>query len=171
MRIQRLLGLLGLTSALLVPVTAFAQTTELPAVQFSWGAIHRGPGQALAINFVVPDAPESGATTSVAATLRITGADGSVLYETRMDGVSGQALSFVIASDDRTAMKTIPGDVYAIIDPNNRFIQARILVAPLSDRALSPERIVATMEVIEISSGRVIAFANNPRVIVPDAPE
>ena len=96
---------------------------------------------------------------------------GNVLYETKMDGVSGQALSFVITGDERAAMKTIPGDVYAIVDPNNRFIQARIHVAPLSDRALSPERIVATLEVIEISSGRVVAFANNPRVVVPDSPE
>ena len=171
MRTRTPLGLLVVTLALTAPLAPSAQTTELPAVQFSWGAMHRGPGQALAINFVVPDAPEFGDPSSFAAALRLMDADGRVLYETTAQSVSGRVLSFVIASEDR-ATKTIPGDAYAIIDSNNRVIQASIKVAPLSERVvLPPERIVSTLEVIEISSGRVLAFANTPRVSVPDAPD
>ena len=172
MRAKDTLVLFLLTLALTAPPAAFAQSTELPAVQFSWGAIHRGPGQALAINFSVPDSPEAGDPGGLFATLRLTDRDGSVLHEETLETASGRTLTFVITSDVHGAMKTIPGDAYAFIDPSNRVIHASVKIASFSERVtLTPERVVGTMEVIEISSGRVMSFAINPRTVVPDSPE
>jgi hypothetical protein len=150
--------------ALVAAPQASAQTTEPTEVMFHWGPIHKGPGQAVVLNLELSDHP--GSALSVPVEFRLEDKGGNVIYSYDITLSSGRAVSivFAIGPEIRMARSTIQADIYAAIAPDIRLIQPCIKVL-LPPGPTSPvDSMTATMEVMDVFTGRVQVFGNNPNI-------
>jgi hypothetical protein len=145
---------------------ASAQSTAPTEVMFHWGTIHRVTGQALAINFELSD--HFGWTTDLPVELRLEDKDGNLIYDNSITVTPGHAVSWVIAvgPDVRIASKTIEGDIYAAVGPTIRTLQPCIKVTWPPGPTSPVDSMTPTLEVMDVLTGRVLDFANNPHTIV-----
>jgi hypothetical protein len=145
---------------------ACAQTTAPTEAMFHWGTIHRVSGQALAINFELTD--HLGLTSPVAVELRLEDKDGNLIYDNSMTVTPGHATTWVIVigPDIRVASKTIPGDIYGVVAPEIRLLQPCIKVTWPPGPTSPVDSMTPTLEVMDVLTGRVLDFANNPHTIV-----
>ena len=137
---------------------ASAQTTEPTEVMFHWGAIHKATGQALALNFQLTD--HFGEALTVPVEFRLEDKDGNVIYTNTVLVSSGHTFStvFAVGPEIRIARNTIQGDVYAFVDPNNRLLSPCIKVVFPPGPTAPVDQMFATLEVMDVLTGRVINF-------------
>lgn len=137
---------------------ASAQTIEATEVMFHWGVIHKAPGQALAINFQLTDHVGEALTAEVE--FRLDDKDGNVIHTNTVLVSSGRAFSIVsaVAPEIRIARSTIQGDIYAFVDPNDRRLAPFIKVTFPPGSTAPVDQMFATLEVIDVLTGRVIEF-------------
>ena len=143
---------------------ASAQTTEPTEVMFHWGPIHRGLGQALVLNFELTD--HFGDALTVPVEFHLEDKDGNVIYRNTVMVSSGRTFStvFIVGPDVRVARSTIQGDIYAAIGPDVRLLLPCIKV-DLPPGPNSPvDQMFATLEVMDVLTGRVQVFANDPHI-------
>ncbi|MGH9813900.1 MAG: hypothetical protein ACRD4T_12275, partial [Candidatus Acidiferrales bacterium] len=133
--------------ALAVAPLASAQSTEPVEVTYHWGAIHKGPGQALAINFSVPDSADRPAPLPVE--FQLTDKNGRVLYSNTiaLPAVQSFAMAFVAPSEIKFAKANIEADIYALIDPNVRTLVPSFRVQFPAGTSLPAVQFTATLEV------------------------
>jgi len=145
---------------------ASAQTIAPTEVMFHWGPIHRVTGQALAINFELSD--HFGSTGTLPVELHLEDSAGNVIYDNTIMVTPGQAVSWVITvgPDIRTASKTIAGDIYGAIEPTIRLIQPCLKVIYPPGPSSPLDSTTQTLEVMDVASGRVLTFTNNPHTII-----
>ncbi len=145
---------------------AFAQTTAPTEVMFHWGTIHRVSGQALAINFELSD--HFGLTATLPVELHLEDKDGNLIYDNTIMVTPGHAVSWVIAigTDIRTASKTIAGDIYGAFPPEVRTIQPCLKIIYPPGPSSPVDSMTPTLEVMDVASGRVLDFANNPHTVI-----
>jgi hypothetical protein len=143
---------------------AAAQTTTPTEVMFHWGAMHVGPGQALAINLELTD--HFGDPVTVPVELQLEDKNGNVISRNAITISEGHAISFAVGPDIRALRSTIPADVYAAIGPDVRMIQPclRLLWPPGPGSPV--DRLTPTLEVMDVQTGRVTSLANNPHAII-----
>ena len=141
-----------------------AQTTAPGEVMFHWGPVHVLPGQALAINFELTD--HFGGPLTLPVELQIEDKDGTVISRNAIDAADGHAISFAIGPDIRTLRSILPADVYAVIGPNPRLVQPCLKVIYPPGPTAPVDRMTLTLEVIDLSTGRVVSLANNPHAII-----
>jgi hypothetical protein len=145
---------------------ASAQTTAPTEVMFHWGTIHRVTGEAMAINFELSD--HFGLTAPAAVELRLEDKDGNLVYDNSITVTPGHAVSWVIAvgPDVRIASKTIAGDIYGVVGPDIRTLQPCLKVTWPPGPTSPVDSMTPTLEVMDVLTGRVLDFANNPHTIV-----
>ena len=145
---------------------ASAQTTAPTQVMFHWGAIHKVTGQALAINFELSD--HFGLATTLPVELQLEDKDGNVIYDNTIMVTPGHAVSWVIAvgPEFRTSSKTIAGDIYAAVGPEYRLLSPCLKLDVPPGPGSPVDSMTPTLEVMDVASGRVLDFANNPHTIL-----
>ena len=144
---------------------ASAQTTEPTEVMFHWGPIHRGIGQALVLNFELTD--HFGEALTVPVEFHLEDKDGNVIYTNTVMVSSGRTFStvFIVGPDVRVARSTIQGDIYAAIAPDVRLLSPCIKVdLPPGPGAPFLDRMTPTLEIMDVLTGRVQVFANDPHI-------
>jgi hypothetical protein len=158
------LSMLAAAFVLATAPWAAAQTTAPGEVMFHWGAIHLGPGQALVLNFELTD--HFGGPLTLPVELQLEDKNGNVIYRGSLEVSDGHAVSFAVGPEFRTLRSAIPADIYAVIGPDFR------LLAPCLKVILPPgpnapvDRMTPTLEVMDLLTGRLLNFANNPRMII-----
>lgn len=148
---------------------ASAQTTAPGEVMFHWGAIHKGTGQAIVLNFDLTDHFGDPSLT-VPVEVRLEDNAGNVIYTNTVTVVAGKTFStvFVIAPEVCTAHSIIQGDIYGVVAPEIRLIQPCIKVLYPPGPTSPVDRMTASLEVMDVLTGRVDTFANTPRIVVID---
>ena len=162
--------------ALAVVPYASAQTITPATVDFSWGALHLSSGQAVVVNFLLND---HGPALALPVEFELDDKNGNTLFRQTVMVPAGRVVSLAIALGDKNTAAllpaVIPSDLYAIIDPNERkTIDPNIhTVTPCVKVALPAgpiqpvlDRLTPTLEVMDISTGRGVSFANNPHAII-----
>jgi hypothetical protein len=143
---------------------ASAQTTAPGEVMFHWGRVHLGTGQALVLNLELTD--HFGGPLTLPVELQLEDKDGNVIYRNAIELSDGHAVSFAVAPESRTLRSTIAADVYAIITSDVRMIQPCIRVIYPSGAGAPIDRMTPTLEVMDVLTGRLLNFANNPHMII-----
>lgn len=143
---------------------ASAQTTEPTEVMFHWGAIHKGVGQALVLNLELTD--HFGEALTVPAEFHLEDKDGNVVNTNTVLVSSGRTFSavFAVGPEIRVARSTIQGDIYAIIGPEYRLLIPCIKVIFPPGPNTPVAQMFATLEVMDVVTGRVQVFANTPNI-------
>lgn len=159
-RLMTLATLLVLTTA----PWASAQTTAPEEVMFHWGRVHLGTGQALVLNLELTD--HFGGPLTLPVELQLEDEDGNVIYRNSIELSDGHAVSFAVGPDVRTLRSTIAADIYAIIAPDVRMIQPGIKVIFPPGPSATIDRMTPTLEVMDVLTGRLLNFANNPHMII-----
>jgi hypothetical protein len=161
-----LLSLLATVLPLAVAPCASAQTTQPTELMFHWGAIHKAPGQALALNLQLSD--HFGTFTDLPVQFRLEDRNGNVISSHNVTISSGRAIIavFVIGPEIRIARTTIEGDIYGAIGPDIRLLAPCIKVL-LPTGPVSPiDSLTATLEVLDVLTGRVQTFAADPHIAI-----
>ena len=143
---------------------ASAQTIQTDEAMFHWGPVHVAPGQALALNFELTD--HFGDPLTVPIELHVEDKNGMAIVSRALTMSDGHAISFIIGPDVRAARATIPADVYSAIGPEVRLIQPCIRVAFPAGMPPPVDRVTATLEVMDVATGRIVSVVNNPHVII-----
>jgi hypothetical protein len=143
---------------------ASAQTTQPTEVMFHWGAIHKAPGQAVVLNFELTD--HFGEPLTVPVEFHLEDREGNVIYTNTVMVPSGRTFStvFVIGPEIRVARSTIQGDIYAVIAPDIRLLLPCVKVDYPPGPNAPVDRVFATLEVMDVLTGRVQVFANDPHI-------
>src|SRR5262249_15868641 len=143
---------------------AFAQTTAPTEVMFHWGAIHTASGQALAFNFELSD--HFGLTAPAAVELRLEDKNGNLIYDNSMTVTPGHAVTCVIATAPYLPNPTKIIDTHGLIAIDIHTIQPCIKVTFPPGPTSPLDSMTPTLEVMDVASGRVLDFANNPHTIL-----
>jgi hypothetical protein len=164
--VKKTLRLMTLAAAIVMTTAPWvsAQTTSPTEVMFHWGRVHLGTGQALVLNFELTD--HFGGPLTLPVELQLEDKDGNVIYRNSIEVSDGHAVSFVVGPEYRALRSTIQGDIYAIIGPEVRTIQPCIKVIYPPGPSGTFERMTPTMEVMDVLTGRLLDFANNPHMII-----
>ena len=166
MKTWKILAIAAALVALSATQSVSAQTTAPTQVMFEWGALHPRLGQAISLNFALSD---QGGPLTLPVELEITDQGGKVLYKNTVMVSSGQAISFVIGPEIRGVpdIRSIPADIYAIVGPDIRTIQPRIeIIYPPGPSGPFLDRTTLTLEVLDVMTGRLVNFSNNPHMII-----
>ena len=157
-------GLFAVALILAVVPMASAQTTAPTEVMFHWGAIHKGVGQALVLNFELTD--HFGGALTLPVEFHLEDKDGNVIYTDTVMVSSGRTVSavFVVGPDIRIARSTIQGDIYAVVGPDVRLLSPCVKVVFPPGPSAPVDQLSATLEVVDVLTGRVQVFANNPNI-------
>jgi len=161
-----LLSLLATVLTLAAAPYASAQTTQPTELMFHWGAIHRAPGQALALNLALSD--HFGTFTDLPVEFQLEDRNGNVIYSNRTTISSGRAIIavFVVGPEVRIARSTIEGDIYGVIGPEYRLLQPCIKVLLPPGPSSPVDSLTATLEVLDVLTGRVQTFAADPHIVM-----
>jgi hypothetical protein len=164
MKALKILAIAAALVALAAPPSVSAQSTAPTPVMFEWGALHPRLGQAISLNFALSD--EGGPLT---LEIEITDQSGKVLYQNTVMVSSGQAISFVVGPEVRGLpdIRNIPADIYLAVGPDIRTIQPclKVLLPPGPSGPLL-DRVTPTLEVLDVTTGRLMNFSNNPHMII-----
>jgi hypothetical protein len=155
---------LGAVLALGTATTASAQTIDSGEVMFHFGALHLAPGQAIAINYELTD--HFGEPLTLPVELRIEDKNGASLFDRTLTVSDGHAISFIIGTDIRALRAAVSGDIYAAIAPEIRTLQPCIKVNWPPGPTTPVDRMTLTLEVIDLTTGRIVSVANNPHAII-----
>jgi hypothetical protein len=133
---------------------------------FHWGAVHTVSGQALAFNFELSD--HFGLTAPADVELRLEDKNGNLVYDKSMTVTPGHGVTWVItlAQDARTAGKTIDSDTHGIIAIDIHTLIPCLKVTYPPGPSSPVDSMPPTLEVMDVASGRVLDFANNPHTIL-----
>ena len=152
---------------------ASAQTTAPTEVMYHWGAIHKGVGQAIVLNFELTDHfgdPE----LTLPVEFRLEDKAGNVVYDNTFTVSAGHTFTavFAIGPDIRIARSTIQGDIYGAIAPDVRLLAPCIRVTFPPGPSSPVDQIFTTLEVVDVLTGRVQVFDTNNKsgIIIHDAP-
>jgi hypothetical protein len=150
---------------------ASAQSTAPTEVMFHWGPIHKAPGQALVLNLELTD--HFGEALTVPAEFRLEDKNGNAIQSRNITLSSGGAVSavFAVGPEIRIARSTIEGDIYAAIGPDIRLLLPCIKVLLPPGPSSPADRLTATLEVMDVLTGRVQVFANSPRITETPLPQ
>lgn len=161
-KILMLVGAFAL--ALVAAPQASAQTTEPTEVMFHWGPIHKGPGQAVVLNLELTD--HTGSDLTVPVEFRLEDKNGDVISSNNITLSSGHAGSivFAVGPEIRFARSTIEADIYAAIGPDIRLLLPCIKVLLPPGPSSPVDSMTATLEVMDVFTGRVQVFANDPNI-------
>ena len=166
MKTWKILAIAAALVALSATQSVSAQSTTPTPVMFEWGALHPRLGQAISLNFALSD---EGGPLTLPVQLEITDQSGKVLYQNTVMVSSGQAISVLIGPEVRGLpdIRSIPADIYAIIGPDIRTIQPCLKVLyPPGPSGPFLDRTTLTLEVLDVMTGRLMNFSNNPHMII-----
>ena len=159
------LSLCAAVLTLMVAPCASAQTTQPTEVMFHWGAIHKAPGQALAVNLEFSD--HLGVFGELPVEILLEDRNGNVIYRNSLTLSSGRAIIgvFAVGPEIRIARSTIEGDIYGAVGPDIRLLIpcVKVLLPPGTSSPL--DSLTATLEVLDVLTGRVQTFAADPHVV------
>ncbi len=143
-----------------------AQTTAPTEVMYHWGAIHKGPGQAVVLNFQLTD--HIGSPITVPVEFRLEDKAGNVVYDNTVTVSSGHTFSivFAVGPEFRIAQTTIQADIFAVIGPDVRLIQPCIKVDVPPGPTSPIDLPTPTLEVMDVLTGRVQTFAPDPHIVL-----
>ncbi len=147
---------------------ASAQIIAPATVEFSWGAMHLSSGQAVMINFTLDD---DGPALTLPVEFSLSDKNGNLLFQRTLNVTSGRAVTLAVAFDERDNRTLVPAvfpsDLYALIDPNFRTVTPCVKVTlPAGPYQPVLDRMTPTLELMDISTGRGVSFANNPHAII-----
>jgi len=165
-----LMLLFALALVLVAAPRGSAQTTAPTEVMYHWGAIHKGPWQAVVLSFQLTD--HIGSPITVPVEFRLEDKAGNVVYDNTVMVSSGRTFSiaFAIGPEIRVAQTTIQADIYAVIGPEIRTLSP-CLKLDVPPGPTSPLDLpTPTLEVMDVLTGRVLEFANNPHTIIVAMP-
>ncbi len=147
-----------------------AQTTVPTEVMYHWGAIHKGPGQAVVLNFQLTD--HIGSPITVPVEFRLEDKAGNVVYDNTVMVSSGRTFSiaFVVGPEYRVAQTTIQADIFAVIGPDVRTLSPCLKLDVPPGPGSPLDLPTPTLEVMDVLTGRVLEFANNPHTIIAAMP-
>ena len=161
---KMLLSLIAAVLTLAAAPCASAQTTQPTELMFHWGAIHKAPGQALALNLQLSD--HLGTFADLPVELRLEDRNGNVISSKLATISSGRAIIavFAVAPEIRIARSTIEGDIYGVIAPDIRLLIpcVKVLLPPGPNSPV--DSLTATLEVLDVLTGRVQTFAADPHI-------
>ena len=132
-------------------------------VMFHWGPVHLAPGQAIAINFELTD--HLGGPLTLPVELQLEDKSGNLIYRGEVAVEDGHAVTFAIGPEIRL-LRSLPADVYAAVGPEIRLLQPCLKVAWPPGPTSPVDRMTLTLEIIDVTTGRVVAVANNPHAII-----
>ncbi len=153
--------LLTFVLALVAAPYAAAQTTQPVDVMYHWGPLHKGPGQAIVLNLSLTDHFGDPSLT-VPVELLLEDNAGNVIYSNNVTLSAGRTFTavFAVAPEVRIARSTIQGDIYATIDPNVRLLQPCIKVTYPPGPGAPADQFFATLEVMDVLTGRTQILAD-----------
>lgn len=150
---------------------AWAQTTAPSEAMFSWGAIHKAPGEAVVLNFTLTD-HFGDSTLTLPVEFRLEDKAGNLIYTNTVNVSAGKTVSAIIAiaPELRVARSTIEGDIYGLVGPEFRTIVpcVRVVFPPGPYSPVS--QMFASLEVVDVLTGRVQIFDTNTQsgIIIHD---
>ena len=162
-QILRALTCAAVLTVALAPRTS-AQAIEPGELMLHWGPLHMAPGQVLAINVELTD--HAGDPLTVPIELEVEDKNGAVAVSRALTTSDGHAVSFIVGPEIRAARATVSGDIYAAVGPEIRLIQPCIRIAFPPSMPPPVERVIVTLEVIDVATGRIVTVVNNPRAII-----
>lgn len=166
MKTWKILAIAAALVALSATQSVFAQSTAPTPVMFEWGALHPRLGQAISLNFALND---EGEPLTLPVEFKITDQSGKVLYQNTVMVSSGQAISFVVGPEVRGVpdIRSIPADIYLAVGPDIRTLQPCLKVLfPPGPSGPFLDRVTPTLEVLDVVTGRLMNFSNNPHMII-----
>ncbi|PYT53683.1 MAG: hypothetical protein DMG43_08350 [Acidobacteria bacterium] len=142
-----------------------AQTTAPTEVMYHWGAIHKGPWQAVVLNFQLTD--HIGSPITVPVEFRLEDNAGNVVYDNTVMVSSGRTFSiaFVVGPEYRVAQTTIQADIFAAIGPEIRTLAPCLKVVYPPGPGSPLDLPTPTLEVMNALTGQVQTFAADPHVV------
>ena len=143
---------------------ASAQSIDAGDVMYHFGPLHVAPGQVLALNVELTD--HFGDPLTVPIELHAEDKNGAVVVSRTLTMSDGHAMSFVIGPEIRAARATVPGDVYAAIGPEIRLLSPCLRIGFPAGMPPPVERVTVTLEVIDVTTGRIVTVVTNPRAII-----
>jgi hypothetical protein len=154
------------TALLLAAVTGVAAQSVAPAstVMVEWGAIHPNATQVVAFNVTIGDECSA---TNVTVELDLESKTGQVLSRSILSVPAGQTITFAMGPDSRAVRDAIGADAYVVLPANQRVLVPCLKIGFPPGPCRAPVDVLTpTMETLDIFTGRLMSFANNPHTTV-----